>query len=276
MIIDCHTHIGAIMTVDEKPYLTVEGLVDWMNRHHIDRAVLLPTDNPEASYGRLDTLEVLSAWRTYPERIVPFGSVDPRRPGAIRILQAARERGCVGFGEHKVGLPIDHPLSVRLYKCAGELGLPVLIHLDHLVSTRLNYDEPGLPRLEKLICECKDTNFIMHGPGWWAEISAEPPPGVGYPKGKIKPGGAVDRLFSNYPNIYGDLSAGSGYNALTRDPDFTPRFLEKHWKRLLFGTDYLSPGQNCPIISLMAELDIPSEWKEAIYSENLLGLLGQS
>ena len=37
--------------------------------------------------------------------------------------------------------------------------------------------------------------------------------------------------------MFGDLSAGSGLNALTRDEDFTRGFLERHQDKLLFGSD---------------------------------------
>jgi predicted TIM-barrel fold metal-dependent hydrolase len=47
----------------------------------------------------------------------------------------------------------------------------------------------------------------------------------------------LDRLLSEYPNLYADLSAGSGYNALTRDEDFTAGFLERHPNQLLYGSD---------------------------------------
>ena len=51
------------------------------------------------------------------------------------------------------------------------------------------------------------------------------------------PGGLTDRYLSDYPNMYGDLSAGSGLNALTRDEDFTRDFLTRHRDKLLFGSD---------------------------------------
>jgi predicted TIM-barrel fold metal-dependent hydrolase len=37
--------------------------------------------------------------------------------------------------------------------------------------------------------------------------------------------------------MYGDLSAGSGLNALTRDEDFTRDFLTRHQDKLLYGSD---------------------------------------
>ena len=49
-----------------------------------------------------------------------------------------------------------------------------------------------------------------------------------------------------YPNIYGDLSAGSGNGALGRDLEFAKAFITRRADRLMFGTDYLSPGQAVP------------------------------
>jgi predicted TIM-barrel fold metal-dependent hydrolase len=37
--------------------------------------------------------------------------------------------------------------------------------------------------------------------------------------------------------MFGDLSAGSGLNALTRDEDFTRGFLQRHQAKLLYGSD---------------------------------------
>ena len=58
-----------------------------------------------------------------------------------------------------------------------------------------------------------------------------------YPKGRVTPGGLTDRYLSDYSNMYGDLSAGSGLNALTRDENFTRDFLTRHRDKLLFGSD---------------------------------------
>jgi len=45
-----------------------------------------------------------------------------------------------------------------------------------------------------------------------------------------------------YPNLYGDLSAGSGFNAISRDPDFGYKFLEEFSDRLMFATDICNPA----------------------------------
>jgi len=58
-----------------------------------------------------------------------------------------------------------------------------------------------------------------------------------YPKGPVTPGGITDRLLADYPNMYGDLSAGSGLNALLRDEDHARDFLKRHQNKLLYGSD---------------------------------------
>ena len=58
-----------------------------------------------------------------------------------------------------------------------------------------------------------------------------------YPKTKVTPGGLTDRYLADYPNIFGDLSAGSGQNSLTRDEEHAAGFLERHQDKLCLGTD---------------------------------------
>src|SRR5581483_3601463 len=58
-----------------------------------------------------------------------------------------------------------------------------------------------------------------------------------YPTGPVKPGGLTDKMLSDYPNLYGDLSANSGRNALARDPDFAADFLKRHQDKLMLGSD---------------------------------------
>jgi hypothetical protein len=96
----------------------------------------------------------------------------------------------------------------------------------------------------------------------------------GYPKGPVRPGGALDRLFQGYPNLWGDISAGSGAGALGRDRDFGQKFVIRRADRLLFGTDYLKPGQDVPQFELLAGFDLPPEVRARVERENAVKLLG--
>jgi hypothetical protein len=149
--------------------------------------------------------------------------------------------GCKGFGENLAGISIEDPMNQVLMEACGELGLPMIFHFDY----HINRDWVGFPGLERMLTLYPDTVFIGHGPHFWAEISADVTPAnlSGYPTGPVTATGATDRLLAEYSNLYGDLSAGSGNNALARDPEFAQDFLERHQDKLLFATDFLSPGQ---------------------------------
>ncbi|HEV3121237.1 MAG TPA: amidohydrolase family protein, partial [Isosphaeraceae bacterium] len=182
------------------------------------------------------------------------------------------DQGAKGFGEHKAGLPIDHPLMMTLYEECAEFKLPVLFHCDNLRGM----DAPGLPGLERVLAAHPKVTFIGHGPGFWASISgnADAESLAGYPKGPVVIGGALDRLFDAYANLWGDLSAGSGANAIGRDRAFGQAFLVRRANRLLFGTDYLRPGQDVPQFELLASFELPGEVRAKIERDNARKLLG--
>jgi len=62
----------------------------------------------------------------------------------------------------------------------------------------------------------------------------------------VTTGGLTDRLLADYPNMYGDLSAGSGLNALTRDEVHAREFLARHQDKLLYGSDWPNSDQWLP------------------------------
>jgi uncharacterized protein len=95
----------------------------------------------------------------------------------------------------------------------------------------------GFNRLPAMLKAYPKTTFIGHADCFWANISADVPGDIAYPTGKIKPGGLTDKMLSEFPNLFGDLSANSGRNALARDPDFASAFLTRHQNKLMFGSD---------------------------------------
>jgi predicted TIM-barrel fold metal-dependent hydrolase len=273
--IDMHTHIGTYTNGNVE--LTAAQLVAWMDQHNIEKSVVLPLVSPESTtYLQLPDA-ALQAAKEYPDRLIPFCSIDPRAiirggvEGLVGILQQYVDQGAKGFGEHKVGLEFDDPLMMRVYEACEEVGIPLLFHLDNLRGK----DLPGLPRLEHAINTFPKLNFIGHGPGWWSSISGlESQQDLGgYPEGKVLPGGAIDRLMDKYPNIYGEFSAGSGANALSRDLEFGREFLIRRQDRVCFGTDYLQPGQAVPQFDMLAKLDLPAEVQTKVYRGNALRLL---
>lgn len=73
---------------------------------------------------------------------------------------------------------------------------------------------------------------------WWASIGKyDTDQTFQYPKTKVIAGGYTDPLLSDYLNMYGNLSASSGLNAVTRDEDYAWEFLKRHQDKLLFGSN---------------------------------------
>ena len=73
----------------------------------------------------------------------------------------------------------------------------------------------------------------------------------------VTAGGLTDRLLSDDPNMFGDTSAGSGLNALTRDPDHAREFLARQQDKLLFGSDCddtIGEGAKCQGAQILAAL----------------------
>ena len=274
-MIDVHTHIGRIWF--GRSWLTAGKLVRWMDRHGIEMACVMAIENPEELHYYVPTPYVLKSCRRYPDRLIPFCNVDPRiansspKTDFYSIIKEHVDQGARGFGESLSGLPIDDPRLVAVYQACGRLRLPVTIHMDSIRGV----DDVGLPGLRRVLKACPDTVFFAHAPHWWAEISRDmrPEDRGGYPKRPVVRGGMVERIFRKFPNIYGDLSAGSGYNALTRDPEFGPKFLERWQDRLLFATDYLAPGQKCPIIDYIRTVDISRKARRKITKANARRLL---
>lgn len=268
--IDVHTHIGTTWNGNKE--LTADGLLHWMDEHDIEKSVLLPLTSPESSSYLLLTEPALAAAKAHPDRFIAFCSIDPRtslrggRKGFLDVIGSYVEQGARGFGEHKVGLNFDDPLMMQIYDVCQELQIPLLFHMDN----QRGKDQPGLPRLEHALATFPKLNFLGHGPGWWASISGglTQKELASYSKDKVRPGGAIDKLMEAYPNLYGDLSAGSGANSISRDREFGREFMIRRQDRLLFGTDYLQPGQAVPQFELFDSLDLPEEAASKIFRGN--------
>ena len=280
LYIDVHTHITQSFGV--KPALSAAELVRWMDTAEIGKAFVLPLVNPE-SWDHLISVEyVLRETEQLRGRLIPSCCIDPRMnylnsvEAKVKHLQRYIDAGVKGYGEHKCGVNIDDPRNIEVFAAAAELKLPILFHLDN----DRNMDKPGLPGLAKVLEAVPNGVFIGHANGWWASISGDATQEDfgAYPNRKATVGGAIDALMDRFPNIYGDLSAGSGSNAILRDVDFGREFLVRRADRLMFGTDYLMPGQQVPQLSMYKEIELPEDVRAKIFhgnAERLFGILLQ-
>lgn len=197
----------------------------------ITKANLLTRGAPQEQVKALATLA--------PGRFTWFTSVDITRPEAEAQLTQAVKDGAQGFGELKFHAAADGPELRRIYALAAELKVPVLVHfqeVDHFAGEG-PWSAGFAKTFASLLKEYPKTTFIGHADAFWANISADYHNEAAYPSGPIQRGGLTDRWLGDYPNLYGDCSANSGNNALSRDPAFTADFLKRHQDKLLFGSD---------------------------------------
>ncbi len=285
-IIDTHQHVFWWNRDDA-------GLIADMDDHGIEYAWLLtweiaPNEHAEGYVKALNPVrmradgtmegivleDLLIAKSHYPDRFVLGFCPHPLRGDAsARLQEAASMYGVKVCGEWKFRIPFDDPRCIRLFRAAGELGMPVVLHLD----VPFLPDENGKPtyydtwyggtvdNLERALLACPETTFIGHAPGFWREISADAATTREvYPKGPVKAPGRIHQLLEEHPNLHADLSAGSGRFALERDPEHARKFLTEFSGRLLFARDYYGKELH----DFLSTLDLDEETVANIYWRN--------
>ncbi|HTS70188.1 MAG TPA: amidohydrolase family protein [Terriglobia bacterium] len=282
-VIDAHNH---------PRWLGRDGarIVADMDASGIERTWLLSWEIPEREcdtvyYEKLPPTgvgipfrDVIDVAERYPDRFIPGTTTDPRDPHALQKLKAAVDIFRVRvFGEFKLRLRYDDPDAIRLFQYCGELGLPVVYHLDvtfprHGVPSDWQWwYGGGIENMEAPLQLCPHTNFLGHGPGFWREISGDADQDtVQYPKGKPIVGrGRILEYLDKYPNFCCDLSGGSGHTALSRNLDFTRKFLTDYQDRMFFGRDDF----NNKMYDLLVSLNLPDPVLAKILAGNALRLV---
>lgn len=157
----------------------------------------------------------------------------PDLANASKEVEKYLKLGGKMIAEVKFGVACDSPGMQRFYQIAADYAVPVLMHWKYEVY---NF---GFDRFHKMLAKYPKTKFIGHAQTWWGNIDKKQQdhPWELYAKGPVTPGGLTDRYLSDYENMYGDLSAGSGINAYTRDEAFTKDFFTRHQDKLIFGSD---------------------------------------
>lgn len=175
----------------------------------------------------------------YPGRFPSwFAATDITKPDAEAVLTKAVKDGAIGFGEIKFHVAADGPELRRMYALAGELSVPILVHFQEVGHTPTEGTfSTGWKTFAAILKEYPKTKFIGHADAFWANISADYAEADAYPTGPVQRGGVTDKLLADYPNLFGDMSANSGNNGLSRDPEFTRDFLRRHQNKLMFGSD---------------------------------------
>jgi predicted TIM-barrel fold metal-dependent hydrolase len=170
--------------------------------------------------------------QAHPMQYLSGANEVPDLEDATREIEKHLKDGAGIIGEQKFGVECDSPEMQRIYQLAQAHDVPVLLHF------QFGMYNDGFERFHRMLEKYPRVRFIGHAQTWWANIDRNhTDQRVLYPKGPVTPGGLTDRYLRDYENMYGDLSAGSGLNALTRDEAFARELLTRHQDKLLFGSD---------------------------------------
>lgn len=284
MIIDAHNHplwYG----------YSLERFLQNMDAHKIDRTWLLSWECPiderdpngnhimpdQSEPGPIAFSHCLDFAQKAPDRFILGYAPDPRKPDAIDRLAAMKAiHGVRVCGELKLRMMYDNWDALRLFRFCGAEKMPVTVHLDYEFDTGHKYPRPnwwyggGIEPFERAIRACPETIFLGHAPGFWAHISADDQYNkVAYPKGPVVRGGRIPEMLRTYPNLYCDMSAGSGLNALSRDPVFGKEFILEFQDRLLYARDFFGNEHQ----EFLRSLQLPTDVLEKIFSGNALKLV---
>lgn len=285
-IIDTHQHVfwhgrgdtDLVRDLDEQG-IECAWLLSWEIPPFEDSQIYHAALNPvhmrtDGTHAGIPLSDLLLARARFPSRFLLGYCPHPLIGNAAELLRAAvhihKVRIC---GEWKFRLPFDDPRCLELFRTAGELQLPVVLHLDvpYLPGPngqpiyQPNWYGGTVENLERALRACPETIFIGHAPGFWRELggNAEAESEV-CPRGPVAPGGRLERLLQDYPNLYADLSAASALRALMRDPVHAVTLLETFADRLLFARDYYG-GE---LHAYLSTLGLSRGAVEKIYHEN--------
>ncbi|ABW15884.1 amidohydrolase 2 [Parafrankia sp. EAN1pec] len=267
--VDAHNHLGRWLCRDGGWMVPDVGaflaLMDELN--------IMTVVNLDGRWGAELAANLDRYDRAHPGRFLTYCHLDwsllrSRRPSAALVasLRTSADAGARGLKIWKdLGLRVrdargrrvlpDDPRLSEMFDVAGELGLPVMIHvgdpvaffrrpdrhnerLDELrrhptaaragVSRRFpGCGGPGLPRLvealESTVAAHPRTTFVAAHVGCLAEDL-----------------GRVERMLDAHPNLVVDISARLA--ELGRQPRVANRFITRFADRVLFGTDAFPPS----------------------------------
>jgi len=296
MIIDIHTHlcnpdvvaqpywdgwveIGALRAnrplqkvrkrLPELWNITGDRTVEDMDAAGIDKSVLLVIDwglarglgEPKLSIEEINKVYADAADK-YPQRLVAFAGVDPRRNNAAELVgKFLKEWGMKGIKLHSAAgfYPNDRECYL-IYEKALEYGVPVLLHTGEVLKPlHFKYCQPIY--VQEVAMDFPDLSIILAHTGgcWYSEAVA---------------------VCNNTANIYLDLSLWQPrflcplefYRALRMLLNSAP------WQKVLFGSDY-------PFLKLLinqerwvkAFTEIPDSIKEQgieFKNEEIEGIMG--
>jgi predicted TIM-barrel fold metal-dependent hydrolase len=223
---------GLYGKIDMHEHYYVGGNIDLFLRalgcFGISKVVLLPTGlAPDNELYKANWAGLMMWARQYPDQIIPFCTIAEADPHAGDLVQQYVLEGAKGIkllGGHPdfYDEPLNSTNIYKVYEMAAKYGVPVLIHGSLVNIPELN------DQLDQVFSDFPGVTFILAHYGNTV---------LGHHLDVIA------KLLDKHPNLYIDLSQGSGITAylhyLDQDLDSIRDFVIKYQDRILFGSDLI-------------------------------------
>ena len=172
--IDIHTYATAfpqyapVHPVNGGRMVSADEVIRFYDKLNVEKGVLLPVVNPEAQWLQIGVEETKWIADQHPGRFVWFCSIDPRsaqnsdKTNLSYLLEHYKQLGAKGVGEVAANLYADDPKMENLFAHCEKQKMPVILR----ISTSGGYgviDEPGLPRLKKMLKKHPDLTVLVCG-----------------------------------------------------------------------------------------------------------------
>ena len=200
--IDIHAH-SIMSDFPDKVFMTYHSPEELLLKYDmlgIEKGMLLPSVSPEGSKFPITTDHTVEIVNKYPERYFFAIGLDPRMVDNSsdtdfgKILEFYKSKGAKAVGEMTANLNFDDPLYDNMLAQCAEHDLPVTIHISPAIGYSYGVvDDPGLPRLEKMLKKYPKLKIFGHSQAFWAHMSKDVDREImkGYPKGKVVEGTVV-------------------------------------------------------------------------------------
>jgi predicted TIM-barrel fold metal-dependent hydrolase len=146
--------------------ITGEKHLEQMEQAGIDKTVVflfdtgLLTGEPEVCIEEQNKI-IFQAAKKYPDKIIPFVHIDPRRRGAIKFVKkCVEEWGAKGLKLHpSAGFNPEESATLKLVESIADYGIPVITHTGpSIVPTSSRYCDPIY--LDKILLSFPEVNVI--------------------------------------------------------------------------------------------------------------------
>jgi hypothetical protein len=220
--IDAHEHYRTGGNIEE--FLKAAGLFG------VSKVLFVPTGFGPDNKGYKLYQKFLIGYiaKLYPEKIIPFCTIDEQDPQAPQVLEECLKAGGKGLkllGGHPsfYDEPLDSEKMYKVYNVAKKYKVPVLVHGSIINIPQLKKE------LKKVYADFPEITFIH------AHYCSSIMKGINLDQ--------CAELLDKYPNLYIDLSMGGGikryHRYLREDLEKIKKFVVKYQDRILFGSDII-------------------------------------